>query len=35
DELVEEFHAISTERRITHPCVAAITSAARGQFFAE
>jgi LysR family transcriptional activator of nhaA len=34
DELVEEFHAISTERRITHPCVAAITSAARGQLFA-
>ena len=30
DELVEEFHAISTERRITHPCVAAITSSARG-----
>ena len=35
DELVEEFHAISTERRITHPCVAAITSSARAQFFAE
>jgi LysR family transcriptional activator of nhaA len=35
DELVEEFHAISTERRITHPCVAAITSAARDQFFAD
>jgi len=34
DELVEEFHAISTERRITHPCVAAITSSARHQFFA-
>ncbi len=34
-ELVEEFHAISTERRITHPCVAAITSSARDQFFAE
>jgi len=34
DELVEEFHAISTERRITHPCVAAITSSARDQFFA-
>src|ERR1700712_3862997 len=34
-ELVEEFHAVSTERRITHPCVAAITSAARGQFFAD
>jgi LysR family transcriptional regulator, transcriptional activator of nhaA len=34
DELVEEFHAISTERRITHPCVAAITNSARDQFFA-
>ena len=32
-ELVEEFHAISTERRITHPCVAAITSSARDQLF--
>jgi LysR family transcriptional activator of nhaA len=31
-ELVEEFFAISVERRITHPCVAAITQAARGQF---
>jgi len=35
EDLVEEFHAISTERRITHPCVAAITSSARDQFFAE
>jgi LysR family transcriptional regulator, transcriptional activator of nhaA len=34
DELVGEFHAISPERRITHPCVAAITSSARDQFFA-
>ncbi|MEP6504733.1 MAG: transcriptional activator NhaR [Betaproteobacteria bacterium] len=34
-ELVEEFHAISTERRITHPCVAAVTSSARDQFFVE
>lgn len=33
EELVEEFHAISTERRITHPCVAAITDAARDQLF--
>jgi LysR family transcriptional activator of nhaA len=33
-ELVEEYHAISVERRITHPCVAAITSAARGELFA-
>jgi len=31
-ELVEEFFAISVERRITHPCVAAITEAARGHF---
>lgn len=30
-ELVEEFYAVSAERRITHPCVAAITQAARGQ----
>ncbi len=30
-ELVEEFFAITVERRITHPCVAAITQAARGQ----
>jgi LysR family transcriptional activator of nhaA len=32
-ELVEEFFAVSVERRITHPCVAAITSAARSQLF--
>ncbi len=31
DELVEEFFAISVERRITHPCVAAITRAAKAQ----
>ena len=31
DELVEEFFAISLERRITHPCVVAITRAARGK----
>lgn len=31
-ELVEEFFAISVERRITHPCVVAITHAARGHF---
>jgi LysR family transcriptional activator of nhaA len=30
-ELVEEFFAVSVERRITHPCVAAITEAARGR----
>ena len=33
DELVEEFYAISVERRISHPCVAAITHAARGALF--
>ncbi len=31
-ELVEEFYAISVERRVTHPCVVAITAAAREQF---
>jgi LysR family transcriptional activator of nhaA len=30
--LLEEFFAISVERRITHPCVVAITHAARLQF---
>ncbi len=33
DELVEEFFAVSVERRITHPAVAAITQAARGRLF--
>ncbi len=33
DELVEEFFAISVERRISHPCVAAITHAAQGALF--
>ena len=33
DEIVEDFYAISVERRISHPCVAAITSAARGTLF--
>jgi len=33
DELVESFYAISVERRITHPCVAAITQAARDALF--
>ena len=33
DELVEEFYAVSVERRITHPCVAAITLAARSTLF--
>lgn len=31
EDLVEEFFAISVERRITHPCVAAITRAAKAQ----
>ena len=35
ESLVEAFYAISVERRITHPCVAAITEAARGQFLAQ
>ena len=30
-EMVEDFYAVTVERRITHPCVAAITQAARGQ----
>jgi LysR family transcriptional activator of nhaA len=33
DELVEEFFAVSVERRITHPCVVEITKTARGQLF--
>lgn len=33
-ELVEELFAISVERRITHPCVVAITTTARQQFLA-
>jgi LysR family transcriptional activator of nhaA len=33
DELVDEYYAISVERRITHPGVAAITQAARGSLF--
>jgi LysR family transcriptional activator of nhaA len=33
DELVESFYAVSVERRISHPCVQAITHAARGQLF--
>lgn len=35
DELMEEFFAVSVERRITHPCVVAITDAARGRLFGE
>ena len=33
-DLVEEFFAISIERRITHPCVVAITKAAKADLFA-
>ena len=33
DEIVENFFAVSVERRITHPCVAAITQSARRQLF--
>ena len=33
-ELVEEFFAISVERRITHPWLSAITRAARAKLFA-
>ncbi len=33
DELVEQFVAISVQRRVTHPCVLAITDAARGALF--
>ena len=34
DEMVEDFYAISVERRIKHPCVVAITQSARGDLFA-
>ncbi|MBP6599981.1 MAG: LysR family transcriptional regulator, partial [Giesbergeria sp.] len=34
EDLWEEFYAISVERRISHPAVAAITAAARGKLFA-
>ncbi|MBY0269213.1 MAG: transcriptional activator NhaR [Burkholderiales bacterium] len=33
-EIVEEFFAISIERRVTHPCVVAIAGAARTKLFA-
>jgi LysR family transcriptional activator of nhaA len=33
DEITESFHAISAERRIKHPAVAAITQAARHALF--
>ena len=32
-EIVDEFFAISVERRVTHPCVVAITEAARDRLF--
>lgn len=34
DQVVVEFFAISVERRVSHPCVLAITHAARGELFA-
>jgi LysR family transcriptional regulator, transcriptional activator of nhaA len=33
DAIRERFYAISVERRIKHPAVAAISEAARGQVF--
>jgi LysR family transcriptional activator of nhaA len=33
DEMVNEFFAVSVERRISHPCVVAITETAREQLF--
>jgi LysR family transcriptional activator of nhaA len=33
EEIIEDFYAISVERRITHPCVAAISQAARSSLF--
>ncbi len=33
EELREDFFAVSVEKRITHPCVVAITDAARAQLF--
>ena len=33
DEMVDTFYAISVERRIKHPGVAAITGAARDKLF--
>ena len=34
EEITERFYAISAERRIKHPAVAAITEAARSELFA-
>lgn len=33
DELVEDFYAVTVERRISHPCVVAITDAAKKALF--
>lgn len=33
EDIVEEFFAISVERRVTHPCVVAITESARDKLF--
>jgi LysR family transcriptional activator of nhaA len=33
DELTEEFFAITIERRVTHPCIIAISEAARDELF--
>jgi len=33
DEISDDFYAITAERRITHPGVAAITQAARSELF--
>lgn len=33
DELVEDFYAVTVERRISHPCVVAITHAAKKELF--
>lgn len=33
DEIAEEFHAITVERRVTHPCVGALMHAARDRLF--
>lgn len=34
NDVIVEFFAISVERRVSHPCVVAITEAARGELFA-
>jgi LysR family transcriptional activator of nhaA len=33
DELVEDFYAVTVERGISHPCVVAITDAAKNELF--